>query len=458
MIKSPPHWRVEAPRLIKLAMPIVIGELALIGMGVTDTIMAGHYSAEALAAIAIGQGIWLPVYLFFIGLSTACITQVAHCAGARDNPGIKQTVQQMLWLLWALTPIGMFLLLKADFIFSRMAIDTTVSQITGQYLAFLSTGLPAIVSYLALRGLSEGMRATRPIMLVSMAGLLLNIPLNYIFIYGQWGAPEMGAAGCGVASSMVMWFQLIAVMLVARYLPKLKSVAVFTQWRGPSWPVIKSQINLGLPVGFSSMAEVALFSSVALILAQLGADVVAGHQIALSISSTTFMLPMSLGIAINIQAGQYLGAGDPMRARYITLMGLVCAALVALFTLSIIIIGRQTITQLFTDQPAIQQIAFSLLLFAAIFQLPDALQVCAASALRAFLDTRVPMLIMLFSYWVVSVPLGWILTHGAFGFTAMGAEGMWTGLVCGLSFSAVLQGWRLRWILKKRAVPSSAAA
>lgn len=454
MTNSSPHWRTETPRLITLATPILIGQLAQIGMGVTDTIMAGHYSAADLAAIAIGQSIWLPVYMFFIGLSTACTTQVAHYAGALDNQGIKQSVQQMLWLLWSLFPFGIVLILNADIAFTAMGIDPAVSDITANYLAYLCFGLPAIVSYLALRSLSEGMRATRPVMLVNLAGLLVNIPLNYAFIYGEWGAAEMGAAGCGVASALVMWIQLLAVLILVSKLPQLKVVGALKQWQPPRWSVIVSQINLGLPVALSTMAEVALFSGVALIIAQLGAAVVAGHQIALSISSLTFMLPLSLGIAITIQSGQYLGAGQYEKARYVSRMGVKGGALIAILTMSIIILGRNAITSLYTDDPEIQKIALNLLLFAAVFQLPDAIQVCAASALRAYMDTRIPMLIMLFCYWVISVPLGWNLTHGVGSFEAMGAEGMWTGLVCGLSLAAVLNSWRLWWVIRHKYLDS----
>ena len=444
-----PHWRTEAPKLIALATPILIGQMAQIGMGVTDTIMAGRYSAQDLAAIAIGQSIWLPVYMFFIGLSTACTTQVAHHAGARNHAGAKHSVQQMLWLLWLLSPLGIILVMQADIAFTAMGIDPSVSNITDQYLGYLCFGFPAIISYLALRGLSEGMRATRPIMLVNLAALMINIPLNYAFIYGKWGAPEMGAAGCGVATALVMWIQLLGVIVVVQKLPQLSVIAVFKNWQRPRWSIISSQINLGLPVALSTMAEVALFSGVALILAQLGADVVAGHQIALSISSMTFMLPLSLGMAITIQSGQYLGAGQKALAHYSSRMGVIGGVLIAILTMSIIIFGRRTITDIYTDEPEIRDIALSLLVFAAVFQLPDAIQVCAASALRAYLDTRVPMLIMLFSYWIISVPLGWSLTHGVGNFEAMGAEGMWTGLVCGLSCAAILQSWRLWWVLKQ---------
>jgi MATE family multidrug resistance protein len=280
--------------------------------------------------------------------------------------------------------------------------------------------------------------------------LLINIPVNYAFIYGRWGAPEMGAAGCGIASSIVMWLQLLALLVVIQKLPQLKAIALFKQWQAPRWPIIASQLNLGLPVGLSITAEVALFSSVALIIAPLGAAVVAGHQVALSISSLTFMLPLSLGIAITIHTGQYLGAGQHHFARYATRVGVLGGALLSIMNLLFIILGRDLITSLYTDDPAIYQVAFSLLLFAAIFQLPDAIQVCAASALRAYMDTRIPMFITLFCYWLVSIPLGWGLTHGFGDFPAMGAEGMWVGLVSGLSLAAVLQSWRLWWVVKHK--------
>ncbi len=449
MITSPPHWRQEAPKLLKLATPILVGQLAQIGLGVTDTIMAGRYSAQDLAAIAIGQSIWLPIFMFFLGLSTACTTLVAHHTGANNQSGIKHTVQQTMWLLTGLLPLGIFAVLQGDLAFSAMGIDASVSNISGHYLAYLAMGFPAIACYLALRSFSEGMGATRPIMLVNLLGLLVNIPLNYIFIYGKAGMPAMGAVGCGLASAIVMWVQLLAVLLVVTRLPLLKSIRVFSQWQAPQWPLIRSLLNLGLPVALSVMAEVALFSAVALILAHLGANVVAGHQIALSISGITFMMPLSLGIAMTIQSGQYLGAKQTDAARYVCRMGVLGGILIALLSMTLLITAREYISGIYTNDPEIQRIAMSLLLFAGVFQIPDAIQVCASSALRGFLDTRVPMLIMLFAYWMVSLPLGWSLTHGIGDIEAIGAKGMWVGLVCGLSVAAALQGWRLHWKLSR---------
>jgi MATE family, multidrug efflux pump len=270
-----------------------------------------------------------------------------------------------------------------------------------------------------------------------------------LFIYGQWGAPAMGAAGCGIASAIVMWVQLLLTLLMVMYLPQLRHIALFNNWQQPQWLSIKPLLKLGLPVALATTAEVALFSAVAFIIAYLGADVIAGHQIALSVSAMTFMLPLSLGLALTIQIGQYRGAKQADYARYICIIGMSTATLLALINMAVLILCRDMITRFYSNDPAIQLIATSLLFYAAIFQLPDAIQVCAASALRGYFDTHIPMLIMLFSYWVISIPLGWGLTHGFSHIPSMGAEGMWLGLVCGLSCAALLQGLRLHWRIRQ---------
>lgn len=464
-MSTPPDnvsWRRESTRLIQLASPILIGQLAQIGMGVTDTIMAGRYGANDLAAIAIGQSLWLPIFMFFIGLFAASTTLVAHHCGANNIAGIKAITRQSIYLALLGSPLAIFLLLQSPAAFEAIGMESDVSMIANHYLLYLAYGLPAGVCFLTLRSFCEGMKLTRPIMLVNLFALACNIPLNYLFIYGKFGLPEMGGVGCGLASALVMWIQLTAGIVMVTRIPILQKVGVLASGWCLCWKEIKTIVSLGLPIALSTVAEVSLFAVMALLLAPLGAEVIAGHQVALSVSSITFMLPLSVGMALTIQGGHYLGANRLKQASHVGRVGILICCALALFSMVTILLTREHIAALYSNDIAIQKIAVSLLFFTAIYQIPDSIQISAAAALRAYCDTRMPLLIILFSYWVISIPLGWSLIYGLdtrallgnthfeyFDFQGLGATGMWIGLVGGLSCAAILQSWRLWHIVSK---------
>ncbi len=441
--------RSEAYRLVKLGTPILIGQLALTGMGTVDTIMAGNYAASDLAAIAIGQSLWLPVIIFFVGLFAATTTTIAHHSGARSAAGIKSTAQQSLWLALFFAPLGIGLLVNGDVLIAMLGVDQTVSNIAQDYLLYLAFGFPAALQFFALRGFSDGQGRTRPMMLIYIFAFICNVPLNYILIFGKFGMPELGGAGCGLATSIVLWIQLFAMLLVAVRHRHLRQVTILRDWRPPNRHEQWQLLSLGVPIGLIGLAEVALFSAVALIIAPLGTNILAANQVANSISALTFMLPLSVGMAITIRVGTRLGANDMEGARFSSLVGISVAAMLACFSMLTIILGRDQIAGLYTNDQSVIYGASALLIYAAVYQIPDAVQISVVSALRGYRDTHLPLLTVLVAYWVISVPLGWCLTKGVGGIEPMGAKGMWIGLVCGLSCAAVLQSLRLRHVLKR---------
>ncbi len=444
--------RSEALRLIKLGSPILVGQLAQTGMSTADTIMAGNYSARDLAAIAVAQSFWFPVFIFFVGLFTATTTTIAHHSGARNATGIMTSARQSLWLALFCAPLGIAVLVNADLLIAKLGVDAAVGSIARSYLLYLAFGVPAATLFLALRGFSDGQGKTQPIMLINVLAFLCNIPLNYIFIFGKLGMPELGGAGCGLATCIVLWLQLASLLLVSVRHQQLRQIRIFQGWSRPDlrnqWQLLK----LGVPIGLTGLAEVSLFSAVALIIAPLGTEILAANQVANSISALTFMLPLSVGMAINIRVGIRLGADDMAGARFSSLVGVSLAIMLAVLTLTLIILGRTEIAGLYTNDQAVILGASALLIYAAVYQIPDAIQFSVVSALRGYRDTHVPLFIVLIAYWVISIPLGWCLTMGVGGIEPMGAKGMWTGLVCGLSCAALLQSYRLRHVLGRVAV------
>jgi MATE family, multidrug efflux pump len=439
----------EIHRLLRLGSPIFLGQLAQAGMGTVDAIMAGNYSATDLAAISIGQSLWLPLLIFFVGLSNATTTTVAHKSGAGDNKGIKLTTRQSLWLALFMAPVGLVVLLNADRVCVLLGVEQAVGLITVDYLFYLAFCLPALTCFLSLRGFCDGQGKTRAVMMINLVAFFCNIPLNYVFIYGVAGIPELGGAGCGLATCLVIWVQLICVIWITQHHSQLKAAELFSGWLWPQRAVMGPLLALGFPIGLTMLAEVALFSCVALIIAPLGTTILAANQVALSLTSLTFMLPLSVGLAINIRAGNHLGANDPRAARFSSLVGVALAMFLAVCAMVVIVTGRNAISSLYTSDAEVVMVASGLLFFAAFYQLPDAVQVCVINALRSFKDTRVPLIIVLVAYWVISIPLGWCLTMGLWGLEPIGAKGMWIGMVCGLTFAAVMLSLRFRQVLAR---------
>lgn len=436
-------WRQEALQLCRLSAPLLIGQLAQTGMGAADTIMAGRYSAEDLAAVAVGQSLWLPILIFFVGLFSATTTLVAHSNGAGNYSIIKQITQQSLWIALFTVPFGVAALLYSEHVAIAMGVDLVVAAIMDDYMTYLAFGIPAVAIFFAMRGAVEGSGQTRPIMLLSLGCFFANVPLNYILIFGKLGMPALGGAGCGIATSIVLWIQVFGVIVICRRHHKIKPLMLFSDWQKPLLAPIKQLLNLGVPIALTMVAEISLFSVVALLVAPLGTNVIAGHQIALSVSAITFMFPLSNGIAITIQTGHYLGARQYQQAQLASLVGMSIGLLLAVFNMSLIYLGRETIGGFYTIDPAVLAVATGLMVYTAIYQIPDTIQISATHALRGYRDTKMPLIIVLFAYWVVSVPIGWCLMMGKFdGIEAMGAAGMWAGLVIGLSVAAVLQSWR----------------
>jgi multidrug resistance protein, MATE family len=429
---------VELRRLFALAAPLIIAQMSQTAMGVVDTIMAGHYNANDLAAVAVGFSIWLPAMLFIMGLMMGNTALVARAVGAHDFDALTRNIWAALLVsLLVSLPIATGLWF-ADHILLRMGVASDIASISRDYMRAIAIGLPAAGIYYALRSLTEGMGRTRPIMVIGFTAFILHIPLNYVLIHGLFGLPELGGVGCGVSTAVLMWFSAGALGIVATTRKPMVTLQWITHVRVPLLRDIGSVFHIGLPVAAATFAEMSLFALVAIMLAPFGAVTVGGHQIALNSTSVTFMLPLSLAMASTIRIGNELGAGNYVLAQKLTQLTFVCATAIALFNFTLIFTCAEVITRLYSNDDQVRKVAAHLLLLAAIYQLPDALQVCANGVLRARKDTLIPMLLVLIAYWCVGLPLGYWLGEGGAGNIAYGATGYWWGLVAGLTAAALM--------------------
>ena len=449
------HSGHQAKRLIQLALPIFIAQVTQTMMGFIDTVMAGRVSATDMAAVAVGTSLWMPAILFVQGLLLIFTPFIAHHYGAKEFKAIPKLAYQgvYLGLIGAVAVIA--LLGYSEIILFQMTLEPALSQLTLGYIDAIKWGAPAFVLYQILRCCSEGMSYTKPTMIIGFVGLLINIPANYIFINGYLGMPALGGAGCGVATAIVIWGMFLAMAIYVFYSQKFKPLNLFSYVFAPDLRVMKEMFIAGMPIAMALLFEVSLFAVIALLLAPLGSNVVASHQIALNFSSIVFMLPLSIGMAVTIRIGYYLGRSQPEIAKTVTTVGLQLAFGLAAFTALITVIFKTPIAYLYNDDPTVVYLAAGLMFLAALYQLSDSIQVVAAAALRGYKDTKSAFYITLVSYWGIGMVLGYLLGRTDIIVPAMGAKGFWIGLIAGLSTAAILFAIRLVVIQKRHQIPES---
>lgn len=442
----------QARKLIQLATPVLVAQTTQTLMGFIDTLMAGRVSAVDMAAVAVGTSLWLPALLFVQGLLMAFTPVFSQLHGANDEASIRPLAWQAAYIA-IIGSLGVMLFLSlSSHILAYMELEPELSRLSEGYLQGFMWGVPAFVLYQVLRGMSEGISYTLPTMVIGFVGLAVNIPANYIFIYGHFGMPAMGGAGCGVATALVFWAMFIAMLIYMARHKKFTALALHRQIDKPKPRTMWHMTTLGAPIAMALFFEVSLFAIIALLLAPLGSNVVAGHQIALNFSSIVFMLPLSIGIAVSIRIGYYLGRGQTDIAALVGKVGLVLALFLASITAVITVLFRVEIATLYNTDPEVVALASSLMFLAALYQLSDSIQVVAAGALRGYKDTRSAFYITLFSYWAVGMTLGYTLAYTDVLVPAMGAHGFWIGLIAGLTSAAILFAIRLRYIQKKAPV------
>ncbi len=446
----PQRVGTEAYSLLKLATPIIIAQLANTAMGFVDTVMAGRVSPQDLAAVALGNSIWVPVFLLMTGILLATTPKVAQRFGAGSHNEIGPLVRQALWLALGVGLAAAVLLWNAEIILTLMNIDPSLIEPSMGYLRAVACGFPAVALYHVLRCFSDGLGHTRPSMVIGLCGLALNIPLNYIFIYGKLGLPAMGGVGCGWATGLVMGFMFLSMLWWVKWAPFYKPSKIFSHFEWPQWPVLKRLLSVGLPIGISVFAESSIFAVIALLIGGLGATVVAGHQIALNFSSMVFMIPYSLGMAATVRVGQALGRGEPREARFAAGVSMGAALAYACLSASLMLLLREQIAQIYTPDPAVIAVATTLLVYSALFQFSDAIQVTAAGALRGYQDTRVTMILTLFAYWGIGLPVGYALGLSDWLGEPSGPSGLWQGLVVGLTCAGGMLAVRLAGSARKR--------
>ncbi|MDU8925336.1 MATE family efflux transporter [Pasteurellaceae bacterium LIM206] len=439
------EYKLEAKKLINLAFPVLLAQIAQNSMGLVDTIMAGRVSAADMAAISVGASIWLPLVLFGQGLLLALPPTISYLNGSGQRHKIAHHVRQGIWIiLIVFIPLAVMIYFS-DIVINRMGMEPHLADITIRYLHAMLWGLPGYLLLVNFRCLNDGIAKTKPAMIITFCGLLLNIPLNYIFIYGKLGLPAFGAVGCGIATAIVNWTMCLLMIIYSKYAANQRDLHVFEHLlEKPNAATLKKLFRLGFPIAIALCCEVALFALTALLLSPLGTNAVASHQIALNTSSFIFMFPMALSMAITILVGQSLGEHSALRAKHIAYVGLVIGLIVAIITAIITVTFRYDIAHLFVKDSTVIELAVTLLLVNALYQFSDAVQVVVGGVLRGYKDTKIILYITLFCYWVVGMPIGYSLARTDIFVAHLGPMGFWISFVISLTLAAILLFHRMR--------------
>jgi MATE family multidrug resistance protein len=447
--------RAEIITMWRLSWPMLVGQLATVGMGVADVAMTGHVSADELAAVSLGASVWSIVLVTVMGVMMAINTVVAHEMGAGRTDQIPHSVRAALWKGLIVGLAGCLVANLCTLLFDHIGLDAHVADRASLFLHVISLGMPAFACYRALYGYTTSLNQTRPVMVIALGGLAFNVLVNWLLVFGNLGFPQMGAIGCAVATAIGMWLMLGAMVWWVRVAPAYRATYPFGKWEGPDWQEIGAMFRLGLPIGVTYFAEVSAFGAISLLVARFGVVQVSAHQIALNFVSLVFMVPLSFGIALMTRVGQALGEGNPQRARFVGWVGVGMSVAFGVLSAGFILLFRWEIARAYTSDLAVQQMCVQLLLFAALFQLSDSTQVAVASAIRGYKVTRGPMIIQLLAFWGVSLPVGCVLGLAPAWFpwspsAPMSATGFWMGLVLGLTVAAVLLTWAYQRLAKAR--------
>lgn len=440
----------ELKRLLVLMLPLYIANLMNMGMGVVDTIVAGQAGPEQLAGVALGSSVTVPIMVAVGAVLTIIGPMVSRLRGAGCEGKVGLLLNNAKLLALMLMFVEVVALLAAVQVFPLVSDDAVMVEVATDYLYFLVFCVPASVLLRCLQGHFEGYGHTRPAMLIAFVGLLLNIPLNFVFVFG-WGViPAMGGAGTGLTTTLIHYLMMGTMLLLMVLYPRYRRNMV-QMWanRPPEWRVVRDIFSKGLPLGVASLCEMTFFCVITLVIAPLGALAVGAHQVAINVSAVLFMFPLSLSIATSIRSAYHVGARDKLRfdALLRTSITFMLAVILSLALLTICF--RREIISLYTDELPIIELASGLLLICAVYQLSDALQALMSGLLRGCHDTQAITWVNMFSYWVIGFPLACILIRTDWIVPAMGPAGAWVSFVVSLTITAVLLSLRFLRVRKQ---------
>lgn len=435
----------EFKRLLLLAAPLLAANLAQVGMGVVDTLVAGKAGMVDMAGASLGNSVTVPVLFAGSGLLSILGPIISRLRGEGREARVGHVVRNGLFVAVVLSVVAVLALWFARGGFGLLTDDRRMAAIASDYVAAVLWGVPAFMGYCVFRSLHEGFALTRAVMVVGLGGLACNIPANFAFVFGWWGLPAMGGAGCGAATALIYWVELALMIVLLRRSSRLSSHRrQLAAWRPPAWKSVCQIFRLGAPLGISVLCEVSFFTVASLVLAYYGPVIVAAQQVSINVSSVFFMLPFSIAVAASIRMGFFVGRRDAASMDALLKTGLATVVCVSILSMATIILLRYAIIGCYTHDDAVSSIAQGLLVLCAVYQCPDGIQALMGGLLRGCHDTAIISRVNLLTYWCLGFPLCLVLVRTDWLVPRMGAAGAWVSFIVTLLVMAVLLSCRYR--------------
>jgi len=442
------HYR----QTIKLALPIVAGQLSQIMISLADTTMVGHYQSQSLAASSLANAIFFTVFIVGIGITLGLTPPVASSFAAGDMKACKRYFKHGIVLYTTMGLLIFVVVYISSFFLENMGQQPEIAALAQPYLQILGASAFFVLIFQAIKQFMHGLSHTKEPMFIEFGEAALNVFLNYLFIFGNLGFPEMGLLGAGIATVLARMAGCIALIILFVNSPKFDKYLKDIQWKVFSTAEFKYLLKLGVPIGLSMLFEMSAFAMSNVMMGWISADTLAAHQIALNIASVTFLVAQSISAATAVRTANQLGLKNTQELRMAGKAGMLINLMFMAVCMLLISIFYQTLPALYVTEIEVQKIASTLLIVAALFQLSDGLQVACMGALRGIMDVRVPTLITLFAYWGIGIPLGYVLGF-VFG---MGAVGIWLSLFIALTAAAILL--TIRFLSKSKTIVQQATA
>ena len=443
---------------LSLFLPLFMGQLAATSMGVVDTVMAGAAGTLELSGVAIGSSIFWPSELFVVGMALAIHPLIANLVGNGQlyKVALRMQVATVCTLACAAI-IGVIIMLVPLVYRMFPSVDQDMVNIGHGYLIAVGLAMPGFAMFNVLRAYWEGLGKTGPTLMFGCMALVLNIPLNYIFIFGHLGMPALGGVGCGVATALSIYFTVIGMLFYVKKSPAFSKVRIYQKWEPMSWSQCWSFLKLSLPLGIAGMIETLCFSLVAIMLSPFGPVVVASHTIAMNVSGLLAIVPIALSSTASIEVGEAMGTNSWSHARKRALSSTSLAVAFYVIGASVLFFMGEQIAALYSDDAEVLLLTPVLMMYCVVFFFPETLQVMAIGILRGFKDSRTIFLITIVAYWIVGMPIGYSLGYGYLGDALEGAEGFWLGFIFSLTCASVLLGGRLLYLFIKEKNPDTTA-
>lgn len=437
-------------QFLRILIPILITQVTMSLMTFFDTMMSGHASPADLAGAAIGASLWIPVQTGLSGILMGITPIVSQLVGGGQRDKVGYHVVQALWLSIAVSLAVLIIgALTITPLLNTMSLEPKVHHVAHYFLVAISTGIVPLFGYIVLRSFIDALGQTRMSMLITLVSLPVNVGVGYLLIFGRFGFPRLGGIGSGIATAFTYWvIFLIAVWIVHRSEP-FASYGIFHKWHRISWTKWRELMHIGVPIGFAIFFETAVFAAVTLLMSRFDTVTIAAHQAANNFASTLYMIPLSICLALTILVGFETGAGRLKDARQYAVMGVSGAAILSLVSALLLMVFREGVAGLYSSEPNVVALIKHFLIYAIFFQISDAIATPTQGVLRGYKDVNPGFWISLLAYWIIGLPLGFVLAN----YTDQGPYGYWIGLITGLAIAAVLLLHRLV-VIQRRLVKS----